>query len=70
MESKFDYLTLTIKPEEGSGHNLWDCLNVLRKFLLLDDLFDKMTDHGRCRFKKHMLGVCKGYPRTGAELLC
>lgn len=55
MESKFDYLTLTIKPEEGSGHNLWDCLNVLRKFLLLDDLFDKMTDHGRCRFYRTLL---------------
>ena len=24
MESKFDYLTLTIKPEKGSEHNLWD----------------------------------------------
>lgn len=55
MESKFDYLTLTIKPETGSKHNLWDCLNVLRKFLLLDDLFNKMTDHGRCRFYRTLL---------------
>ena len=42
MESKFDYLTLTLKPENSSVR-LDMALNTLKHTMLLGDLMHKMT---------------------------
>lgn len=49
MESKFDYLTLTLKPE-NSGVRLDMALSTLRHTMLLGDLISKMTCKGRFAF--------------------
>ncbi len=47
MESKFDYITCTLKSKTKSFE---ETLEMLRKDLLLGDLFDKMTRKGRLGF--------------------
>lgn len=49
MESKFDYLTLTLKPE-NSAIRLDMALSTLRHTMLLCDLISKMTLKGRFAF--------------------
>lgn len=49
MESKFDWLTLTIKPESPNV-TFEDCFRVLGDHLLLTDLFAKMVPVGRFAF--------------------
>lgn len=56
MESKIDWLTLTIKPE-NSDLTYFDCLNALKDTLLLGDLFNKMVQVSRFAFYE----VCYGY---------
>ncbi len=49
MESKFDYLTLTLKPENSSIYQ-YMALNTLKHTMLLGDLIHKMTLKGRFAF--------------------
>ena len=49
MESKFDWLTLTIKPENPSI-TFGDCFHLLGDHLMLTDLFAKMVPVGRFAF--------------------
>lgn len=49
MESKFDYLTLTLKPENSSVR-IDMALNTLKHTMLLGDLMHKMTLKGRFAF--------------------
>lgn len=49
MESKFDWLTLSIKPESLSI-DFAECMNMLRNVLLLGDLIDKMVFVGHFMF--------------------
>lgn len=49
MESKFDYLTLTLKPE-SSAIRLDMALSTLKHTMLLGDLMSKMTLEGRFAF--------------------
>lgn len=49
MESKFDYLTLTLKPENPDVR-IDMALNTLKHTMLLGDLMDKMTLKGRFAF--------------------
>ena len=49
MESKIDYLTLTLKPENSSVR-LDMALSTLRHTMLLGDLISKMTLKGRFAF--------------------
>lgn len=52
MEAKFDYLTLTLKPEKGRGDaaDLFDkALTSLRISLVLDELMNVMINEGSCR---------------------
>lgn len=49
MESKFDWLTLTLKPENPSV-TFEDCFRILGDKMLLTDLFAKMVPVGRFAF--------------------
>ncbi|MCM1165860.1 MAG: replication initiation factor domain-containing protein [Lachnospiraceae bacterium] len=49
MESKFDYLTLTLKPESNDVYQ-YMALNTLKHTMLLGDLMHKMTLKGRFAF--------------------
>lgn len=55
MESKFDWLTLTVKPEK-EDISFWDTYHMLEKKLLLKDLFKKMVHVGRVSHYEECLG--------------
>lgn len=55
MESKFDWLTLTLKPENPSV-TFEDCFKVLGDKMLLTDLFSKMVPVGRFAFYAWCIG--------------
>lgn len=53
MEAKFDYLTITLKPEKGRGDSadLFNkALGLLRVSLVLDELLNDLEEKGACRF--------------------
>lgn len=55
MESKFDWLTLTVKPEK-EDISFWDTYHMLEDKLLLKDLFKKMVHVGRVSHYEECLG--------------
>ncbi len=55
MESKFDWITLTIKPENPSV-TFDDCIQLLSEKLLLADLFEKMVSVPRFAFFDWCIG--------------
>lgn len=55
MESKFDWLTLTIKPER-EDISFWDTYHILEDKLLLKDLFKKMVHVGRIAHYEECVG--------------
>lgn len=54
MESKFDWFTLTIKPENKET-TFDECFAVLSDTMLLGDLFSKMVPRGRFLFYDYVL---------------
>lgn len=55
MESKFDWLTLTVKPEK-EDISFWDTYHMFEDKLLLKDLFNKMVRVGRVAHYEACLG--------------
>lgn len=52
MTSKFDYLTLSVKTKNSvdSAKDMYKALEMLRKAMLLDDLFKRLQPQGHCKF--------------------
>lgn len=71
MESKFDWLTLTIKPE-SEDITFWDTYRMLEDKMLLKDLFKKMVHVGRIAHYEECVGyenitLCMPSPKRFRE---
>lgn len=75
LESKFDWITLTIKPENPSI-TFDDCFRVLGDHLMLTDLFAKMVPVGRFAFYEWCIAYenitlcCPSYDKFAKQGIC